>query len=234
MAIFDPSHVIRSFSRFILKKLGNIASIDLYREAYHVGDRLQQSAIIGLAEVGNDLDIQMIMPYINHENPTIRTAILASLTRTSKQPPLFFHIAGLTDSSAKVRKICVAMLIRNQTLYQIEAWNQLTAMMNEGSLFAQKSALKVLVRYPMQESLLSILSALLSPHPSLHLVAWAYFLRWHNKYNCRLYSAISKIFSKEVMEMYATINSSHIIIPLYAQKAWGDLPNIIMSLLKLE
>jgi hypothetical protein len=80
-ALLDDRAAIRECARFYLREDGWTDFPEFYREAVKQGEKHIIPALLGLAETGNDADIELITPFASSEKPSLRKAAVRALDR---------------------------------------------------------------------------------------------------------------------------------------------------------
>jgi len=141
--LFDQSRSIRELARFSLAKLEKCDFAASYREAIAINSELL-SAIEGLAETGDQTDINYFRQLLHHPLPSRRCAAIRGLGRTLEGQSFPDCLALLHDDSPRVIRE-----VRNSLAIQLQSLNWRTLFdvaLNAKNLFGRENVVMLLAK----------------------------------------------------------------------------------------
>jgi hypothetical protein len=229
-AIFDDYKAIREYARYILKTQGYSDYMEKYREKIiQCFSSLNTGIIVGLAEICEYQDINLISNFINHRNCKVRAAVLSAYYRVKLADQDYLYLNAIRDKSFKVRKIAIFILSQKNNR---EIKKALEILLYQENFKTKSAALEVLSSFNELESLQYILITLSLDDNNMANLAWQKLTSWYNHNQYQLWFNYDYAVYQNIMKLIEKIKIKNVKIPDFASKLWKDLPDIMHIIAK--
>jgi len=172
--LFDSARSVRAFARGLLDQ----DAAPIYRAVLDKGEPGRLTAWRGLAECAEKGDAARFAGALSNPRPTVRAAALGGLARIADEPPLEEAWSAMGDSSPRVRRAGLRILMRHPLAIDESRVRQFLAVARQASQV--RHALALASALPKWASGPLLLEATRSVHTEL---AQARVVRWLSCFN---------------------------------------------------
>lgn len=221
--LFDISAEVRNKSRMLLSKVSTYNFPEIYRQA--ISNSPSIGRIIGLSEVGNESDIEMIYPFITSDSTQLRAASLYALANLNDSRVKELAFNSLYDSSNTVKKVGVNLITKDKTRSDL---GPLRDIYSKGSTDTKRYVLKAISEYGGWSIAGDFITAINEDDENLNTAAYALLNNWFS-YSSRLYTELSNEDKQYVMEIYQSLNLESKEHPTHIKELLTKIPFIFES-----
>jgi hypothetical protein len=194
--LFDASSGIRAAARLILMKIEKIDFFQIYR--HQLSSKPNVGCIIGLAEVGNKSDIEIIATFLKSRSVKLRAASLFAISVLDYGHAKNLALELLNDLSNTVKKTCCTIIQKEISAADIE---RLRIIYDSGQSETKRFTLKIIGKYGGWSIAGDFLKGIMEPDDKLRETSFALLNSWH-KYSVALGTAQRPEDKEYVMNSY--------------------------------
>lgn len=216
-SIFDFSAAVRELARFILRDSEEINFAEFYRQRLKE-DENSLGAILGLSEVGTQVDLPIFETYIHKPSVKINVACLTAINRLSKQIAKKYALGFLSHSSAKVRNKSIEILSK---LADAEVFETAREVYQKGDFEQKKSILKLFGQIGGWKVVGDFIIALSSVNEKIQEMGWMNLEKWRRKQLFSKPPAEDIERAKRLYEEYEKVKPE---LSYSREKLWSELP----------
>lgn len=218
--IFDNSASIRATSR----RLRSIISKQDYSEKYReeISKNPKPGSIVGLSEVGSEVDLKVLYNFLNSDSPKQRAAGLFAISNLDYGKAKEQAFEMLNDSSNSVKKACLNIIPKE---YSHDDLAKLRSIYDQGSNETKRFALKIISKYGGWDIAGDFLKAINERDEKIKQTAFAFLNGWYN-YSIRLGTEQKESDKDYVMGIYKDLNLETLEIPYDIKKITDEIPFI--------
>ena len=220
IAIFDNSAAIRTKARTLLSKTGQVNLPQRYRE--EVLKNPKPGSIIGLAEVGDKTDIEVVMKFLQSVFPKQRTAALLALAMLDYDLAKQQAFELLNDLSNGVKKACLKVVTKEKSAADLA---KMRGLYDQANIDTKKFILKAINEYGGWSIVGDFLRAIKHSNVEIKNLAFAFLSKWHN-YSIKLAAAQKETDKNYVLNIYKELDIEKLDLPQSIQKIVDDIPFI--------
>ena len=215
-SIFDISASVRELARFILRE-SQINFADFYRRRI-TEDESSLSAILGLSEVRELVDLPIFETYIQKPNVKIKVACLTAINGLNKEVAQKYAIEFLFHSSAKVRNKSIEILAPTRSNEVLEIARE---MFQKGDYEQQKSILRLFNRIGGWRVIGDFIIALSDSNEKIQDLGWTSLGKWRTK---QLFSKPLPKDLERAERLYNEFDKTKTELSSNRERFWAELP----------
>lgn len=219
-AIFDNSAAIRTKARTLLSKIGQVNFPQRYWE--EVLKNPKPGSIIGLAEVGDKTDIEVVMKFLQSVFPKQRTAALLALAMLDYDLAKQQAFELLNDLSNGVKKACLKVITKEKSAADLA---KMRGLYDQANIDTKKFILKAINEYGGWGIVGDFLRAIKHSNVEIKNLAFAFLSKWHN-YSIKLAAAQKESDKNYVLNTHKGLDTAKLDLPQSIQKIVDDIPFI--------
>lgn len=218
--LFDSSTAIRATSRLLISKFSNPDFPEVYRLG--MTNNPTSGFIIGLSEVGNKSDVNVIREFLSSDSGKLRAASLFAISNLDYDLSKKIAFELLNDSSNTVKKTCVTLISKDKSFGDLP---KLRSIYAEGTSETKRFVLKTISKYGGWDIAGDFLKGINEENEKLNQTAFAFLNSWYN-YSIRLGTEQKKEEIEYVMGIYKDLNFEKLNIPYDIKKITNEIPFI--------
>lgn len=174
-ALLDSHISIRELAQYHARKFEDFNISDYYRT--QLGDRSRLvNALLGLAEVGRDNDVECLIPYLTNERVRVRVAAVRAIGRLGKSNAVDLLIRSVQDESPGVSK--EACLQLRELKEHVDRQRMFEILLNDHRTHVARAILSHWIHEVRWENLTEVILALRHPQAEVGNVARK-LVCWH-------------------------------------------------------
>jgi hypothetical protein len=212
--IFDDSAAVRELSRFVLRESG-IDFAELYRRRLRE-DENSFGAILGLTEVGTEIDLPIFEDFVQKPFVKIKVACLTAINRLNKETAKNYALEFLSHSSAKVRNKSIEILASMVDDKVLEIARE---TYNRGNYEQKKTILKLFSKIGGWKTVGDFIIALGDKDERIQNLGWMNLERWRSN---QLFIKPSPAELERVQRLYHEFDRSKLSADY--ERFWAELP----------
>ncbi|MEM9676021.1 MAG: hypothetical protein AAF992_25750, partial [Bacteroidota bacterium] len=218
--LFDDSASIRSISRSLLSKIGDLNYSNRYRQQIDVNPK--PGSIIGLSEVGDKTDLNILIVCLKSDLPKIRAAGLYAISNLDYNRAKEHAFILLNDLSNTVKKACVNIIPREKSSNDLVT---LRSIYDQGTNEAKRFTLKIISSYGGWSIAGDFLKGVEEADEKIQQIAFALLSKWYN-YTIRLGTEQKENDRNYVLGVYENLNFDELELPKNIRKIIENIPFI--------
>jgi len=218
--LFDMSSGIRAEARLILTKIEKYNFPQIYKE--ELIKKPDVGCIIGLAEVGNKNDIEIIKEFLKSKSVKLRAASLFAISLLDYDFAKKLAIELLNDSSNIVKKTCCTIIQKEISAGDIE---ELRIIYDSGQNETKRFILKIIGKYGGWSIAGDFLQGIMEPDSKVRETSFALLHRWY-RYSTRLGITQQTDDKQYVMNIYNMGHFDEIKLPTDIDRIIKEIPFI--------
>lgn len=218
--LFDSSTAIRAKSRLLISKFSNPDFPELYRTA--ITETPTPGCIIGLSEVGNRSDVDIIRQFLGSDSAKQRAASLLGVSNLDYHLVKKMAFDLLNDSSNTVKKTCVNLISKDRSFGDL---SRLRSIYDDGNNETKRFVLKAIGKYGGWDIAGDFLKGINEENEKINQTAFAFLNSWYN-YSKRLGTEQKKAEKEYVMGIYEDMDFEKLFIPHDIKKITEEIPFI--------
>jgi len=194
--LFDASAAVRAVARLVLAKADQFDFSQIYEE--RLATKPDVGSIVGLAEVGNKGDNEIIERFLKSKSVKLRAASLFAISLLDYGHAKKLALEFLNDSSNTVKKACCIIIQKEISAADIE---KLRIIYDSGQNETKRFTLKTIGKYGGWSIAGDFLKGIMEPDSKLRETSFALLKSWY-KYSIRLGTAQQTEDKEYVMNNY--------------------------------
>ena len=218
--LFDDSAVIRAKARALVAKFSDPDLPELYRAA--AIESPSPGVIIGLSEVGDQNDFEIITKFLNSNSVKNRAASLVAIAILDINRAREIAFSLLHDESNRVKRSCVQIISKERSYDDLP---KLRTIYNEGGNETKRFVLKAISAYGGWAIAGDFLIGLKESDEKLKDTACALLNNWY-AYSISLGRKKVKEDKDYVMSVYSNIEKEKLQLPQNIQRIIDQIPFI--------
>lgn len=216
--LFDESIGIRTTSRYLLSKIRNQRFVDVYRKEIKRNPTV--GSILGLSEVGDRSDLDVLRSFLDVVSPKQRAAGLYAVSNLDYNKAKELAFKSLKDVSNTVKKTCVILIPREKASEDLK---KLRRIYDLGDNVSKRFVLKIISKYGGWDIVGDFLKGINNEDKKINQIAYALLKGWNN-YSIRLGVEQKKTDRDYVMGIYKELNIENCKIPYDIKKIIAQIP----------
>ena len=218
--LFDNSTAIRTISRAQLSKISSINYPERYREEIRKNPR--PGNIIGLSEVGDKTDMNMLRAFLKSDSSKLRAAGLFAISNLDYDTAKEQAFELLNDSAIMVKWTCSHIIPKEKFSDDLP---KLRSIYDRGTNDTKRFVLKILSRYGGWDIAGDFLKGIKETDEKISQTASAFLNGWYN-YSVRLGTAQKETDKEYVMGIYRDLNTETLSLSNDIKKIIDEIPFI--------
>jgi HEAT repeat protein len=213
----DLSASVRDLARYLLRSYG-LDFRNLYRQRI-ASETIRVGSILGLSEVGNSEDIDVLIALLNTNDTSIKLACLNGITKIDLQQARIYALQLISDESNRIRKRCVDILSRTWDAEVMDATERIYVNTNTA---AKKSILVLYNSVGGWDILGFLIRAVSEDDKELKNLGWSFLNRWRER-ALRLFTKPPKEAIDRAKGYYDSVNLHDLISDPGRQALWDEI-----------
>jgi len=218
--LFDNSAAIRATCRSLLSKFNDLNYAEIYREEITINP--SPGSIIGLSEVGNKSDLDVLSEFLCSDSVKKRAAGLFAISNLDYNKAKEKAFELLKDSSNTVKKTCFNIIPKETSFDDL---SKLRNTYDFGDNKTKRFVLKIISKYGGWDIAGDFLKGIKEEDKKIKQTAFVFLNSWYN-YSIRLGTEQKETDKEYVMGIYKEFNFERFKAPYYIKKITSEIPFI--------
>jgi HEAT repeat protein len=213
----DLSASVRDLARYLLRSY-QLDFRDLYRKRI-ASETSKVGSILGLAEIGNSDDLDVLIALLNTKDTSIKLACLNGISKIDLQQGRIYALQLISDESNRIRKRCVDILSRS---WDAEVMAETERIYVNANTSLKKSILVLYNSVGGWDVLGFLIRAVSERDSELRDLGWSFLQRWRER-ALRLFTKPAREAIDRAKGYYESANKPDQLSNSTRQALWDEI-----------